>query len=32
MENRTIKSIENSWPERPEVFPELMTLVEAAIP
>ena len=31
MENRTIKSIENNWPEKPEVFPELMTPVEAAM-
>ena len=28
MENRTIKTIENSWPQRPGVFPDLMTPVK----
>ena len=31
MENLTIKSVEDDWPERPQVFPDLMTPVEAAM-
>ena len=31
MENRTIKSVKDNWPERPRVFPDLMTPVEAAM-
>ena len=31
MENRTIKSVKDNWPERPMVFPDLMTPVEAAM-
>ena len=31
MEDRTIKSVKNNWPERPLVFPDLMTPVEAAM-
>ena len=31
MEDRTIKSVENNWPERPRAFPYLMTSVETAM-
>ena len=31
MENQTIKSVENNWPQRPGIFPDLMTPVEAAM-
>ena len=31
MSNQTIQTIENTWPQRPQQFPELMTPVEAAM-
>ena len=31
MDNQTINPIENTWPQRPREFPELMTPVEAAM-
>ena len=31
MENQTITSVKDSWPQRPRVFPDLMTPVEAAM-
>ena len=31
MENRTTQSERNSWPQRPQVFPDLMTPIEAAM-
>ena len=31
MDNQTIHSGENSWPQRPQEFPDLMTPVEAAM-
>ena len=31
MENQTIKAVKDSWPQRPQVFPDLMTPVEAAM-
>ena len=31
MENQTINSVKDNWPERPGVFPDLMTPVEAAM-
>ena len=31
MENQTINSVKDNWPERPQVFPDLMTPVEAAM-
>ena len=31
MEDRTIKPVKDNWPERPRVFPDLMTPVEAAM-
>ena len=31
MEDRTIKAVKDNWPQRPRVFPDLMTPVEAAM-
>ena len=31
MDNQTIHSDENNWPQRPQEFPDLMTPVEAAM-
>ena len=31
MKNQTIKSVKDNWPEHPQVFPDLMTPVEAAM-
>lgn len=31
MEDQTIKPVKYSWPQRPRVFPELMTPMEAAM-
>lgn len=31
MENQTIKSVKDNWPERPQIFPDLMTPMEAGM-
>ena len=31
MENQTTKSAKENWPDRPRIFPDLMTPVEAAM-
>lgn len=31
MENETTKSLEDDWPQRPRIFPDLMTPTEAAM-
>ena len=31
MKNRTIEPVKDNWPERPQVFPDLMTPAEAAM-